>query len=52
MDTKKQGTTATEVIRRGIGLMQLLGRELKQGDRLLIEGASGKTRLVVLPWGG
>jgi hypothetical protein len=48
--SNKQGTTATEIIRRGIGLMQFFDTELKQGDRLLIDTNSGKVRRMVLPW--
>ncbi|WP_376093562.1 hypothetical protein ACE7GA_25765 [Roseomonas sp. CCTCC AB2023176] len=47
---KKQGVTMTEIIRRGIGAMQFFERELKSGDRLVIEGEDGKGRLVLLPW--
>ena len=47
---KNQKTTVTEIIRRGIGVMQFLDRELKRGDRLLIEDVSGKLRRVLFPW--
>lgn len=47
---RSQGTTVTEIIRRGIGIIQFLEREMKRGDRLLIEGASGKVRRVLFPW--
>ena len=45
---KNHNTRVTEIIRRGIGVMQF-DRELKRGDRLLIEAVSGKLRRVLFP---